>query len=79
MLEVQVLEAIENEIKDPDLMLSMLLPNQLKKGTMQFLEVEDIKTVAPVMPPSSKSKPVDTMSSNYEEDLSHEEVLMRDL
>jgi hypothetical protein len=42
---VQNIDAIDNEIKDGDVILSMLMPNQLKKNTMEFLDIEDIKVV----------------------------------
>jgi len=36
---------MENEISDTNEILSMLMPNQLKKPTMHFLEVEDLKSI----------------------------------
>jgi hypothetical protein len=44
-LEVENLEGIDNEISDTEEILSMLLPNQLKKPTMTFLEVENIRNL----------------------------------
>lgn len=44
-----------NEIKNSDLLLSMLMPNQLKKNTMEFLDVEDIKAIKDVKPPKTQA------------------------
>lgn len=61
MLEVEVIEREENEIHQADEILSMLLPNQLKRATMQFLEVDDIRYVG-AMPPKSR------LEEEYHED-----------
>ena len=45
LIEIEVMEYVPNEIKETDEILSMLLPNQLKKGTMNFIEVEDLRTI----------------------------------
>jgi len=55
---VENIESVPCEIANTNELLSMLLPNQLKKGTMQFLEVEDLTNLrnAP-KPPTTRSNP----------------------
>ena len=45
LLEIENIEGIQQEISDTEEILSMLMPNQLKKPSMQFLEVEDIRAL----------------------------------
>ena len=45
LLEVQNIESTENEIKESEKILTMLMPNQLKANTMEFLEVSDIREI----------------------------------
>ncbi|CDW91304.1 UNKNOWN [Stylonychia lemnae] len=66
-----------NEIKPEEQILSMLLPNQLKKNTMEFLDIEDIKTVKDVKPPKTQAQ---KDRENYEEMLEKDrlELLITD-
>jgi len=45
LLEIENIEDIQQEISDTEEILSMLMPNQLKKPSMHFLEVEDIRSL----------------------------------
>ncbi len=60
---------MDTQIENKDDILSMILPNQLKKPTMDFLEVEDIHTIRTALPPSKREK---------EAVLTHEEVIKMD-
>lgn len=71
LLEVEVIEKIENEISETDQLLSMLLPNQLRKATMQFLEVETLKSVGIAPPPKTKDQ---LAKESYEEVLKQDEI-----
>lgn len=45
-----------NEISQDQQILQMLMPNQLKRNTMEFLDIEDIKVVKDVKPPKTKAQ-----------------------
>lgn len=50
---------MHNEITEADQILSMLLPNQLRRATMQFIEVEDLMSVKAQNVIKSQSAKVD--------------------
>ena len=51
MIEVQNIESIPSEIQEADDILSMLMPNQLRKATMHFIEVEDLTRLPVALQP----------------------------
>ena len=51
IIEVQNIESIPCEIPEADDILSMLMPNSLRKATMHFIEVEDLTRLPVALQP----------------------------
>jgi hypothetical protein len=55
LLEIENIEmSAPNEIKNDQLILSMLVPGALRKNEMEFLEVEDIQSIIDVKAPKTQ-------------------------
>jgi len=53
---VETIESTEQEIKEHDRLLSMLLPHSLTEPKEAYLEVEDLNEIATCDPPKTKSQ-----------------------
>ena len=61
---MQNIESNQNEITNDEEILRMLMPNQLQRPAMDFIEVEEIQRVLPTCAPKTQDQ-VDR--ENYEE------------